>query len=99
MTANGDVQVLDDGDVERALVVTAHPDDVDFGAAATVAAWTAAGIEVTYCVVTDGQAGGFDAGLDGARMSEIRRAEQRAAAKEVGVIDVRFLGYSTGSCS
>ena len=51
---------LPDREVERALVVTAHPDDVDFGAAATVAAWTGAGIDVTYCVITDGQAGGFD---------------------------------------
>ena len=47
-------------DVERALVVTAHPDDVDFGAAGTVAAWTAAGIEVTYCICTSGDAGGYD---------------------------------------
>ena len=38
----------------------AHPDDVDFGSAGTVAGWTAAGTEVTYCIVTDGDAGGFD---------------------------------------
>lgn len=85
-----------DGDIERALVVTAHPDDVDFGAGATVAAWTAAGITVTYCVITDGQAGGFDPDLDREQMPEIRRAEQRDAAKEVGVDDVRFLGYVDG---
>jgi LmbE family N-acetylglucosaminyl deacetylase len=82
--------------IDRALVVTAHPDDVDFGAAGTVAAWTAAGVTVTYCVVTDGQAGGFDPDLDRADMPEIRRGEQRAAAKEVGVEDVRFLGYVDG---
>ena len=52
--------MLDDSEVERVLVVTAHPDDVDFGAAGTIAGWTAAGIEVTYCVCTDGDAGGFD---------------------------------------
>ena len=46
--------------VERALCVLAHPDDVDFGSAGTVATWTAAGTEVTYCIVTDGDAGGFD---------------------------------------
>jgi LmbE family N-acetylglucosaminyl deacetylase len=85
-----------DEHVERALVVTAHPDDVDFGAAATVAAWTAAGVAVTYCVITDGQAGGFDPGLDRAEMPRIRRAEQRAAAAKVGVDDVRFLGYVDG---
>jgi LmbE family N-acetylglucosaminyl deacetylase len=86
----------DNGLIERALVVTAHPDDVDFGAAATVAAWTQAGIEVVYCVITDGQAGGFDPELDRADLPEIRRREQRAAAKEVGVDDVRFLGYVDG---
>ena len=46
--------------VSRVLVVTAHPDDVDFGVAGSVAAWTNAGIDVAYCVVTDGDAGGFD---------------------------------------
>jgi LmbE family N-acetylglucosaminyl deacetylase len=88
--------VLADSEVERALVVTAHPDDVDFGAAGTVATWTAAGIEVTYCVCTDGDAGGFDPTVDRAEIPGIRRAEQQAAAKEVGVSDVRFLGYPDG---
>jgi LmbE family N-acetylglucosaminyl deacetylase len=54
------IRVLEDSEVERALVVTAHPDDADFGAAGTISGWTAAGIEVTYCVCTDGDAGGFD---------------------------------------
>jgi len=49
--------VLDDGEITRILAITAHPDDVDFGAAGTIARWTEAGIEVTYCVVTDGDAG------------------------------------------
>jgi hypothetical protein len=49
--------VLDDSEVERVLVVTAHPDDVDFGAAGTISTFTAAGVEVTYCVCTDGDAG------------------------------------------
>jgi len=83
-------------DVARVLVVTAHPDDVDFGAAGTVAAWTKAGIEVVYCVVTDGDAGGFDASVSRADMRRIRHAEQRAAAEAVGVTDVRFLGYPDG---
>ncbi len=87
---------LDDRDVERALVVTAHPDDVDFGAAGTIATWTDAGVTVTYCVCTDGQAGGFDRGLPREQIPEIRRAEQRAAAKAVGVDDVRFLGHVDG---
>ncbi len=51
---------LPDAEVERVLVVTAHPDDVDFGASGTLAQWTAQGIAVTLCVITDGDAGGFD---------------------------------------
>jgi LmbE family N-acetylglucosaminyl deacetylase len=89
--------VLDDGAVDRVLVVTAHPDDVDFGAAGTVATWTASGTEVTYCVCTDGDAGGFDPTVDRADIPGIRRAEQEAAAKAVGVHDVRFLGYRDGA--
>ena len=81
--------------VERALCVLAHPDDVDFGTAGTVARWTAAGTEVTYCIVTDGDAGGFD-DTPRDQMGPLRQAEQRAAAAEVGVTDVRFLGYPDG---
>src|SRR3954453_2279544 len=81
--------------VERALCVLAHPDDVDFGSAGTVAGWTAAGTEVTYCIVTDGDAGGFD-DPPRDRMAPLRRAEQTAAAAAVGVTDVRFLGYPDG---
>ena len=81
--------------VERALCVLAHPDDVDFGSAGTVATWTAAGTEVTYCIVTDGDAGGFDE-TPRDQMGPLRRDEQRAAAAAVGVTDVRFLGYPDG---
>jgi LmbE family N-acetylglucosaminyl deacetylase len=63
--------------VERALCVLAHPDDVDFGSAGTVATWTAAGTEVTYCIVTDGDAGGFDE-TPREQMPLLRREEQRA---------------------
>ncbi len=52
--------VLDDAEIARVLCITAHPDDVDFAVAGTIARWTEAGTEVTYCVVTDGDAGGFD---------------------------------------
>ena len=80
----------------RILIIIAHPDDVDFGAAGTVATWTDAGIEVSYCIVTDGDAGGYDEAVDRAAMAPLRRAEQTAAAKHVGVDDVRFLGYPDG---
>jgi len=82
--------------VERALVVVAHPDDVDFGAAGTIASWVEEGIEVTYLLCTDGDAGGFDPSVPREDIAGIRQEEQRAAAKEVGVSDVRFLGYPDG---
>ena len=85
-----------DAAIARILSITAHPDDVDFGAAGTVAQWTDAGLEVIYCVVTDGDAGGFDEDIPRAKMASLRRAEQIAAAKCVGVTDVRFLGYPDG---
>lgn len=89
--------VADEQDaVERVLVVMAHPDDVDFGCAGTVALWTLAGTEVVYLMVTDGDAGGDERTLDGTGMAELRRAEQRKAAAAVGVHDVRFLGYPDG---
>lgn len=74
--------------MSTALVVCAHPDDVDFGAAGTVAAWTAAGDEVVYCVGTSGEAGPHP--------GAVRETEQRAAAAEVGVAEVIFLGYPDG---
>ena len=85
----------DDG-VGRVLVVTAHPDDVDFGTAGTVAAFTAAGVDVTNCVVTNGEAGGSDRAMARADMAALRQDEQRAAAAVVGVSDVRFLGHPDG---
>jgi len=89
--------VSDDApDVGRVLVVTAHPDDVDFGVAGSVATWRASGIEVAYCVVTDGDAGGFDPSVSRLAMRDLRRREQLAAANVVGVTDVTFLGYPDG---
>jgi LmbE family N-acetylglucosaminyl deacetylase len=82
--------------IERALVVVAHPDDIDFGSAGTIATWTDEGIAVTYCICTDGDAGGFDPAVPRDQIGGIRQAEQRAAAKEVGVEDVLFLGYPDG---
>ncbi len=83
--------------VARVLVITAHPDDVDFGAAGTIAQWTEAGLEVSYCIVTDGEAGGSDRSISRADMAVLRQAEQTAAAKQVGVHDLHFLGYPDGS--
>jgi len=88
--------VLSDGEVQRVLVIVAHPDDVDFSAAGTIAGWTDAGIEVVYCLVTDGDAGGHDDAMRREDMAPLRRKEQTAAAACVGVSDLRFLGYPDG---
>jgi len=88
--------VIDDRDIERILVITAHPDDVDFGAAGTVATWTDKGIAVSYCIVTDGDAGGFDPTVPRSEIPRIRREEQTAAASVVGVEDLHWLGYPDG---
>jgi len=82
--------------VRRVLVVTAHPDDVDFAAAGTVATFVAAGVEVAYCIATSGEAGGSDATVPRSEMAKVRQAEQRAAAAELGVTDVTFLGHPDG---
>ncbi len=88
---------LDDlSGVERVLMVTAHPDDVDFGAAGSVATWVKAGVEVAYCIVTNGDAGGSDRSVSRTEMARIRQEEQRAAAAELGVSNVSFLGYPDG---
>ena len=76
--------------------MTAHPDDVDFGSAGTVAVFTAAGVEVTYCIVTNGDAGGADRSIPRSEIAALRQREQRAAAAELGVTDVRFLGHADG---
>ena len=88
--------MLSDTEVQRILIIVAHPDDVDFGAAGTIARWTDAGIEVVYCIVTDGDAGGHDDSVPRAEIAPLRRKEQTAAAACVGVTDLRFLGYPDG---
>lgn len=88
--------MLEDAEISRILVIVAHPDDVDFGAAGTVARWTDAGIDVSYCVVTNGEAGGSDLSVPRDEMVRVRQSEQTAAAKQVGVHDLHFLGYPDG---
>ncbi len=80
----------------RVLAIAAHPDDIDFGLGGTIAHLTAGGSEVVYCVVTDGDAGGFDPDVPRSEIPAIRRAEQRAAAEVLGAADVMFLGYRDG---
>jgi LmbE family N-acetylglucosaminyl deacetylase len=80
----------------QVLVITAHPDDVDFGAAGSVARWTGEGVKVAYCIVTDGASGALDTTTDLTMLPALRQEEQRAAAAAVGVDDVRFLDYPDG---
>jgi len=84
-----------DEDWQSALVVVAHPDDVEFGAAAAVARWTAQGKTVAYCMVTSGEAGIDSMPPDMCR--EVRMAEEIASAAIVGVPVVEFLGFPDGT--
>jgi hypothetical protein len=79
-----------------ALVVVAHPDDIEFGSAGTVARWVSEGARVTYALLTNGAAGSSDPQLTRERLAELREAEQRAAAKVLGVDQVEFLGFEDG---
>ena len=81
----------------RVLVVMAHPDDAEFGAAGTIAKWANEGRQVTYLILTDGNRGSSDPAMTAERLAQIRHAEQRAAAMKLGVKDVFFLGYDDGS--
>ncbi len=81
-------------DWERALCIVAHPDDMEFGAAAAVARWTGQGKHVVYCMVTSGEAG-IDA-MDPEECRVVREAEQVESGRIVGVDTVDFLGLPDG---
>jgi len=81
-------------DWQRALVVAAHPDDIEYGLAAAVAAWTATGKEVHYLLATRGEAG--MAGLPPAEAGPVREEEERRSAAVVGVSEVEFLDHRDG---
>ncbi|MFB6614911.1 PIG-L deacetylase family protein [Streptomyces sp. NPDC085524] len=81
-------------DWQRALAVVAHPDDLEYGAAAAIADWTDGGREVVYVLATRGEAG-IDT-VDPAECASLREAEQRASAAVVGVSEVEFLDYRDG---
>lgn len=80
----------------RALVVAAHPDDIEFSCAGTLAQWCDAGADMTFCIVTDGSTGTQDRSLIGEPLAEIREAETRAAATVIGAGKVEWLGYRDG---
>lgn len=80
----------------RALAIGAHPDDIEFGCAATLGKWADAGCEVHLLVLTDGSKGTWDPRADLAALVERRKVEQRAAAQAMGAADVTFLGAIDG---
>ena len=80
----------------RALVVAAHPDDIEFSCAGTVARWVSEGAEVTYCLVSDGSTGTQDRKLMGEPLARLRREESQRAAAVVGVSEIEWLGYRDG---
>ncbi len=85
-----------DGETKRALVVAAHPDDPDFGAGGTAALWSRDGWEFYYLVCTDGSKGTSDPEMTAERLVPLRREEQRAAARVLGVRDCFFLDHVDG---
>jgi LmbE family N-acetylglucosaminyl deacetylase len=79
--------------IERVMVVTAHPDDSEFGAGGAIAKLVGSGAEVTYVIVTNGNKGSGDRTMTSERLATIREEEQRHAARTLGVARVEFLGY------
>ena len=81
-------------DWSRALAVAAHPDDLEYGTASAIARWTGQGKQVSYLLVTDGEAG-ID-GMAPEQAGPLRRDEEIRSAAAVGVEVVEFLGYPDG---
>ena len=81
---------------ERAMMISAHPDDPDFSAAGTLARLAAAGTRVRIVICTDGSEGGEDPSVPDAELTKRRYAEQCAASAELGIDDVVFLGHPDG---
>jgi LmbE family N-acetylglucosaminyl deacetylase len=85
-----------DLEVQRAMAIYAHPDDAEFGMAGTAAKWAKAGVEFIYCMVTNGASGSQDPDMTRERLRDIRAAEQREAARILGVKEVVLLGFEDG---
>jgi LmbE family N-acetylglucosaminyl deacetylase len=93
MTTPAPLEPLNE-DWERALAIVAHPDDLEFGAAAAIARWTGQGKRIVYVLLTSGEAG-ID-GIPPEQCGPLREQEQRAAAAVVGVDEVEFAGFPDG---
>jgi LmbE family N-acetylglucosaminyl deacetylase len=81
---------------ESAMAIVAHPDDIEFSCAGTLARWAKAGARISYLLLTSGDVGIAEPGMTRARAVEIREAEQRAAAAVAGAVEVIFLREPDG---
>ena len=88
--------MTEDQGTRRALIVAAHPDDGEFGAAGTIAEWSKEGWEFYYLICTNGAKGSSDPNMTAERLVPTREREQRAAAARLGAKDVFFLGFEDG---
>ena len=81
---------------KKILVILAHPDDPEFFCGATIRRWTQLGHQVSYCLLTRGDKGSNDRSMRSFDLAKLREGEQKAAARELGVEEVRFLDYEDG---
>lgn len=81
---------------ESALVIVAHPDDIEFSCAGTVARWVQAGTRIAYVLCTSGEVGIAEKGMTKDKAAQIREQEQQAAAEIIGVKDVTFIREPDG---
>jgi len=91
--APGRLPALAEDDVQRVLCIVAHPDDMEYGASAAVAAWTGAGVEVSYLLLTRGEAGMAEPPEE---VASLRAREQQRACDIVGVSQLRLLDHPDG---
>ncbi|GFZ82252.1 PIG-L deacetylase family protein [Nesterenkonia alkaliphila] len=89
-------ELVEELGLHTVLAVAAHPDDIDFGASGTIAALTSRGVQVQLCLLTAGDAGGFDAQRSPEETARLRRTEQEAAAAVVGISEVTLLQERDG---
>ncbi|GAA3603110.1 PIG-L family deacetylase [Marihabitans asiaticum] len=87
------LEPLPDRDLRRVLCVVAHPDDMEYGTSAAISAWTRRGVEVTYLLLTSGEAG-MQVPPD--EVGPVRAREQAAACEQVGVSNLRILDHPDG---
>jgi len=88
------LELFDPAEIRRVLCIVAHPDDMEYGGSAVAAEWTAAGIEVSYLLLTAGEAG--IRGVEPAETARLRAAEQREACDLVGVANLTILDLPDG---